>query len=132
MCWDGNKIWQITFLINLSKIVEIFQNEINICVLPMYHIFAMNVTMSGMLYQGGTTITVPMFEPGMFLKTMLEYRPTNLQLAPPLVGFLASHPAVTQDHLASLKTVSFKILYGVSVISFFLRLLLVPLQQVRH
>ena len=74
----------------------------------MYHIFAMNVTMSGMLYQGGTTITVPMFEPGMFLKTMLEYRPTNLQLAPPLVGFLASHPAVTQDHLASLKTVSFK------------------------
>ena len=98
----------------------------------MYHIFAMNVTMSGMLYQGGTTITVPMFEPGMFLKTMLEYRPTNLQLAPPLVGFLASHPAVTQDHLASLKTVSFKILYGVSVISFFLRLLLVPLQQVRH
>merc|ERR1712223_2367948 len=41
----------------------------------------------------------------MFLKTMLEYRPTNLQLAPPLVGFLASHPAVTQEHLASLKTV---------------------------
>ena len=108
MCWEGIKIWQITFLIYLSKIVEIFQNEINICVLPMYHIFAMNVTMSGMLYQGGTTITVPMFEPGMFLKTMLEYRPTNLQLAPPLVGFLASHPAVTQDHLASLKTVSFK------------------------
>ena len=71
----------------------------------MYHIFAMNVTMSGMLYQGGTTITVPMFEPGLFLKTMLEYRPTNLQLAPPLVGFLASHPAVTLDHLASLKTV---------------------------
>ena len=84
------------------------QNEVNICVLPMYHIFAMNVTMSGMMYQGGLTITVPMFEPGMFLKTMLEYRPTNLQLAPPLVGFLASHPAVTQEHLASLKTVCFK------------------------
>lgn len=85
------------------KVID--ENEVNICVLPMYHIFAMNVTMSGMMYQGGLTITVPMFEPGMFLKTMLEYRPTNLQLAPPLVGFLASHPAVTQEHLASLKTV---------------------------
>ena len=38
-----------------------------VCVLPMYHIFAMNVTMSGMLYQGGTTVTVPMFEPAMYL-----------------------------------------------------------------
>ena len=82
-----------------------FQEEVNICVLPMYHIFAMNVTMSSMLYQGGKTITVPMFEPKMFLDTMLKYRPTNLQLAPPLVGFLATHPAVTTDHLASLKNV---------------------------
>ena len=81
------------------------QNEVNICVLPMYHIFAMNVTLSGMMYQGGLTITVPKFEPEMFLKAMLEYRPTNLQLAPPLVGFLANHPAVTQEHLASLNTV---------------------------
>ena len=41
------------------------QDEVTVCVLPMYHIFAMNVTMSGMLYQGGTTVTVPMFEPAM-------------------------------------------------------------------
>ena len=39
--------------------------ETTICVLPLFHIFAMNVTMSGMLYQGGTTVTVPMFEPAM-------------------------------------------------------------------
>ena len=71
----------------------------------MYHIFAMNVTMSGMLYQGGLTVTVPRFEPEMFLKAMLDYRPTNLQLAPTLVGFLANNPAVTPEHLASLKTV---------------------------
>ena len=73
----------------------------------MYHIFAMNVTMSGFLYQHGTMVTVPGFEPGMFLQAMLDHRPTNLQLAPPLVQFLAAHPAVTADHLASLKTVGF-------------------------
>jgi len=90
---------------NHPKFAVIEEEEVNICVLPMYHIFAMNVTMSSMLYQGGKTITVPMFEPKMFLDTMLKYRPTNLQLAPPLVGFLATHPAVTTDHLASLKNI---------------------------
>ena len=71
----------------------------------MYHIFAMNVTMSGMLYKGGKLVTLPMFEPKMFLETMLTYRPTSLHLAPPLVSFLVHHPAVSQDHLASLKNV---------------------------
>ena len=73
--------------------------------LPMYHIFAMNVTMSGMLYKGGKLVTVPMFEPNMFLETMLTYRPTTLHLAPPLVSFLVNHPLVTQDHMASLRDV---------------------------
>ena len=71
----------------------------------MYHIFAMNVTMSGMLYKGGKLVTLPMFEPKMFLETMLTYRPTSLHLAPPLISFLVHHPAVSQDHLASLKNV---------------------------
>ena len=65
----------------------------------------MNVTMSGMLYKGGKLVTVPMFEPNMFLETMLTYRPTTLHLAPPLVSFLVNHPQVTQDHMASLRDV---------------------------
>eukprot|EP00092_Neocalanus_flemingeri_P002290 GFUD01002443.1.p1 GENE.GFUD01002443.1~~GFUD01002443.1.p1 ORF type:complete len:584 (-),score=184.68 GFUD01002443.1:183-1730(-) len=85
------------------KVVDM--EQVTVCVLPMYHIFAMNVTMSSMLWHGGKTVTVPMFEPNMFLKTLLDYRPTTLHLAPPLVGFLANHPAVTQDHLASLQTI---------------------------
>ena len=86
--------------------ISLLQDEVNICVLPMYHIFAMNVTMSCMLYQGGKTITLPAFDPALFLETMLKYRPTNLQLAPPLVQFLAAHPAVTKEHLASLNNVT--------------------------
>ena len=82
------------------------REEVTVCVLPMFHIFAMNVTMSNILWNGGKMITVPMFEPNMFLKTLLDYRPTFLHIAPPLVGFLATHPAVTEEHLASLHTVS--------------------------
>ena len=85
-------------------------DQITVCVLPMYHIFAMNVTMSNMLWHGGKLVTVPMFEPNMFLKTLLDHQPTTLHLAPPLVGFLANHPAVTADHLASLQSVRMRFL----------------------
>ena len=79
--------------------------EVTVCVLPMFHIFAMNVTMSNMLWRGGKLVTLPMFEPSMFLSALLAHRPTYLHLAPPLVQFLANHPAVTEDHLSSLHTV---------------------------
>ena len=46
------------------------------------------------------------FEPAVFLQLLATHRPTTLSLAPPLVAFLATHPLVTADHLASLRTVS--------------------------
>ena len=85
------------------KLVDM--EQVTVCVLPLYHIFAMHVTMSNMLWNAGKLVTVPMFEPSMFLKTLVDYRPTTLHFAPPLVGFLANHPAVTPEHLASLNTI---------------------------
>jgi len=79
--------------------------ETTICVLPLFHIFAMNVTMSNMLLNGGKLVTLPSFEPGQFLDAMLEHRPTFLHVAPPLVGFLATHSGVTKDHLSSLRQI---------------------------
>ena len=79
--------------------------EVTVCILPMFHIFAMNVTMADMLWHGGKLVTLPMFEPRMFLDALTRHRPTFLHLAPPLVQFLAVHPMVTADHLASLHTV---------------------------
>ena len=49
---------------------------------------------------------VPRFEPAVFLQLLATHRPTTLSLAPPLVAFLASHPLVTTEHLANLRTVS--------------------------
>ena len=42
--------------------------ETTICVLPLFHIFAMNVTMSNMLLNGGKLVTLPSFDPGKDLK----------------------------------------------------------------
>ena len=85
------------------KLVDM--EQVTVCVLPLYHIFAMHVTMSNMLWNAGKLVAVSMFEPSMFLKTLVDYRPTTIHIAPPLVGFLANHPAVTPGHLASLNTI---------------------------
>jgi len=72
----------------------------------MFHIFALNVTLSGSLYKGAKQVIFPSFEPVVFVKAMEEHKPTFLHIVPPLVGFLANHPMVTQDHLKSLKQIS--------------------------
>ena len=80
------------------------REEVTVCVLPLFHILAINGTMSNMLWRGGKLVTLPRFDPALFLSAVATFRPTFLHLAPPLVQFLANHPEVTQHHLASLHT----------------------------
>lgn len=59
--------------------------------------------MNLLLRDGGHMITLPRFTPEDYLKTLITYRPTFLFVVPSLLTFLASHPAVTADHLASIE-----------------------------
>ena len=106
------------------------REEVTVCVLPLFHILAINGTMSNMLWRGGKLVTLPRFDPDLFLSAVATFRPTFLHLAPPLVQFLANHPAVTQHHLASLHTVGFHVYLTVECfnLTVFPRYLLVELQ----
>ena len=48
----------------------------------------------GFQVAGGTAITLPQFEPKSFLAALEQWKPTVLQLPPPLISFLADHPSV--------------------------------------
>ena len=50
---------------------------------------------------GGKIITLPKFEPESYIKALVTYKPTFLNLVPPLVSFLASQPIVKSSHLSS-------------------------------
>lgn len=56
--------------------------------------------------EGLHIITLPKFTPEDYIKALVEYRPSYLFVVPSLLLFLASHPAVTKDHLSSVKSVT--------------------------
>ena len=45
-----------------------------VSVLPMFHIFAMNVTIGPVLYNGGKMVVLPKFEPQTFLAALEKYK----------------------------------------------------------
>lgn len=58
------------------------------------------------LKEGLHLVTIPKFSPEDYIKALVEHRPSYLFVVPSLLLFLASHPAVTRDHLASVKSVT--------------------------
>ena len=82
------------------------EQEVTIAVLPFFHIYAMNTIMTLGLHLGTKTVTVPKFEPELYLKALSTYKPTYLVLVPPLVSFLSTSPMVKASMLSSVETVS--------------------------
>ena len=75
-------------------------------VLPMFHIFGMQVTMNATLRAGGTLVTIPRFSLDSFLGALEAYRVTRAELVPPIVLALANHPAVDDYDLSSLRVIA--------------------------
>lgn len=57
------------------------------------------------LREGLHIITLPKFTPEDYLKALIEHRPSYLFVVPSLLLFLASHPAVKSEHLASVTSI---------------------------
>ncbi|KAE9063840.1 hypothetical protein PF010_g28837 [Phytophthora fragariae] len=67
--------------------------------LPFFHIMA-TMIFHVTIYKGVTMVVLPGFDPETFLNTVVKYKMTKLNLAPPLVTFLAKHPIVDQFDLS--------------------------------
>jgi acyl-CoA synthetase (AMP-forming)/AMP-acid ligase II len=74
-------------------------------ILPMFHIFGMQVSMSLTLRAGATLVTIPRFSLETFLGVLEAYRVTRAELVPPIVLALAKRPEVDRYDLSSLKII---------------------------
>jgi 4-coumarate--CoA ligase len=85
--------------------LEMEDREVIVAVLPFFHIYGMEVLMNGVLYNGGTAVTMPRFDLEEFLRIIQEHKVTRAYVVPPIVLALAKHPLVDQFDLSSLRSV---------------------------
>ncbi|XP_071949901.1 uncharacterized protein [Antedon mediterranea] len=97
---------QINGKLNRYVIPDSDRDANTLCLLPIFHIFGMTAVLMSSLYQGARVVTIPRFEPEMFLKTIQDYKITHMPVVPPVVLFLAKHPMVDKYDLSSLHVIT--------------------------
>lgn len=96
----------LTFLVNgiSSSYLDIHEADRLILYLPFYHGYAFGLIM-GALATGAMLVLMRSFESDLFLRAVPQYKVTHLTLVPPILVFLAKHPAVEHCDFSSVKEV---------------------------
>eukprot|EP00118_Oscarella_pearsei_P021137 m.235533 g.235533 ORF g.235533 m.235533 type:complete len:578 (+) comp40127_c3_seq4:96-1829(+) len=93
-------ICQLTSDRRILKVAD--DDRVCLALMPFYHIYGMVVILARGLEQGTTLVTLPKFEPELFLKTLQDYKVTTAPIVPPLALFLAKHPDVDNYDLSNI------------------------------
>lgn len=81
------------------------ETDINLGLLPFYHIYGMVLIMALFLQKGATIVTLPHFDLELFLTIIEKYKLTYLSLVPPLILALAKSPEVDKHDLSSVRMI---------------------------
>lgn len=73
--------------------------------LPFYHAFGLCVVFRCLIF-GRHVVVLTAFDPKTFLRTIQDYKITNLHLVPPLANFLAKSPFVDLFDLSSVEVIN--------------------------
>lgn len=74
--------------------------------LPLFHSFGLTIVMLHKLAIGARIVTLPKFQPHLYLDALIKFKINLLYTAPPTILFLGSHPDVKKDHLINLRSVT--------------------------
>jgi long-chain acyl-CoA synthetase len=82
---------------------EFSEDDVCLLVLPLFHIYGMNVGMNATLRLGGTIALMPRFEPVPTLEAIQKYKATIFLGAPPMYVAWANMPGLENYDLSSLR-----------------------------
>jgi acyl-CoA synthetase (AMP-forming)/AMP-acid ligase II len=85
---------------------HVFEDDVVLAVLPLFHIFGLQVTLNLSLRAGATVVLLPRFELKAFLNAIQTYAVTRAEVVPPIVLALAKSELVDRYLLASLRTMT--------------------------
>ena len=79
------------------------ERDVVLCVLPLFHIYAMNVAMAFTLWRGATVLLAERFDPSSSLEAVATQRASVLLGAPPMFMAWMNTPGVEGFDLASVR-----------------------------
>jgi acyl-CoA synthetase (AMP-forming)/AMP-acid ligase II len=91
---------------NLSQMrprQRLSQKDAVIAALPLFHIYALQVTLNLALLQGATVVILPRFELRSFLRAVQDHRVTRAEVVPPIVLALSATDLTDEYDLSSLQ-----------------------------
>jgi fatty-acyl-CoA synthase len=95
------------FAKNASHIVEFGMTAqgVNLACGPLYHVGALDLTTSTMMYLGARTHILRRFEAGTALEAIERHRATDVWLAPVMIKLLLDHPDLASRDLSSVRLI---------------------------
>jgi acyl-CoA synthetase (AMP-forming)/AMP-acid ligase II len=96
----------VASLCQTRAVHQVGPDDVLLTVLPLYHIFALQVTLSLGLAAGATVVTMPRFDLERFCELVERHGVTRVEVVPPIALALARHPAVTGYDLSSLRLIT--------------------------
>nr|XP_023013313.1 probable 4-coumarate--CoA ligase 1 [Leptinotarsa decemlineata] len=72
-------------------------------VLPMFHIYGFTILALNGLVNGSKLLTIPRFQPDLFISMMKHHKVTVVYAAPPLALFMAQHEDIKSEYFSKLK-----------------------------
>ena len=78
-------------------------NDVVLGILPLFHIFGLNVVLGCAMGSGATVVLVERFDPQSALETIRDRRITVMAGAPAMWGAMAQMPGVDRDSMSSLR-----------------------------
>ncbi|HYZ53749.1 MAG TPA: SDR family NAD(P)-dependent oxidoreductase [Streptosporangiaceae bacterium] len=82
------------------------EDDLVAAVVPLFHIFGMQLSMHLTLLRGATLVILPRFEVGTFLRAIQNYQVTKARLVPPILLALAKSELVDDYDVSSLQVLT--------------------------
>ncbi len=82
------------------------EDDVVLCLLPIFHVFGLQVLLNLGLASGATLVLLPRFEIESFLSAVERYGVTYAALVPPIVLILSTHEAVDRYDVTRLQRIT--------------------------
>ena len=95
----------VSILCQMAAVDAVKQNDTMICIVPMYHLYGLQVVVNLALSQGATVVTLPRFDLSQFLSALERFEVTVAPLVTPICLALSRAAEVDDYDLSKLRLI---------------------------